>query len=75
MKSSFVIAAAALAAGSAFAQGSTEIYGRFNLTAESQKLNGVKDTGPANNLDAILFRTIQDELSGWGRPEASSSVD
>ena len=37
--------------------------------------HGVKDTGPANNLDAILFRTIQDELSGWGRPEASSSVD
>jgi len=35
----------------------------------------VKDSGPANNLDAILFRTIEDELSGWGRMEASSSVD
>jgi len=60
MKSSFVIAAAALAAGSAFAQGSTEIYGRFNLTAESQKLNGVKDTGLYDNSSRIGIRGSED---------------
>ncbi|MCP5284441.1 MAG: porin [Burkholderiaceae bacterium] len=60
MKSSFVIAAAALAAGSAFAQGSTEIYGRFNLTAESQKLNGVKDTGLYDNSSRIGIRGTED---------------
>lgn len=55
--------------------------GRFTFieyggdVAASGAAHGVKDTGPANNLDAILFRTIQDELSGWGRMEASSSVD
>ena len=61
MKSSFVIATvAALAAGSAFAQGTTEIYGRINLTVESQKLNGQTDKGMFDNSSRIGIRGTED---------------
>lgn len=60
MKRTIVFAAAALLAGSAFAQGSTEIYGRINLTAERQKLNGDTDTGLYDNASRIGFRGTED---------------
>lgn len=60
MKSKIVLAVAALLAGSAFAQGSTEIYGRINLTAERQRLNGDTDTGLYDNASRIGFRGTED---------------
>lgn len=60
MKSKIVLAVAALMAGTAFAQGSTEIYGRINLTAERQKLNGTTDTGLYDNASRIGIRGTED---------------
>lgn len=61
MKTRFVLAAAAaLLAGSAFAQGSTEIYGRINLTVERQKDGGDKHTGMYDNSSRIGFRGTED---------------
>ena len=43
MKRAFTVAAlAALAAGPALAQSNVTVYGRLNLTVESQDANGVK---------------------------------
>jgi predicted porin len=53
-------ALATLTAGSAFAQGSTEIYGRINLSAERQKLNGQTDTGIYDNSSRIGLRGTED---------------
>jgi predicted porin len=61
MNSKIVLAAlAALTAGSAFAQGSTEIYGRINLSAERQKLDGQTDTGIYDNSSRIGLRGSED---------------
>lgn len=61
MKTRIVIAAvAALTAGSAFAQNSVEIYGRLNLSLESQKLNGTTSKGIYDNSSRIGFRGTED---------------
>jgi len=61
MKSKFVLAAvAALVAGGAQAQATTEIYGRINLSAERQKVNGDTDTGIYDNSSRIGFRGHED---------------
>ncbi len=61
MKRNLVIAAAAtLACGSALAQSSVNIYGRFNVTAEQQELNGVKKKVLANNASRIGFKGTED---------------
>ncbi len=54
-----IAAAAALVAGSAFAQ-STEIYGRINLSFERQEANGVKNTAVQDNSSRIGFRGTED---------------
>lgn len=59
-KSLFITAVATLAAGSAFAQSSTEIYGRINLSVEKQKLNGDSNTGMVDNSSRIGFRGTED---------------
>ncbi|MCY7314553.1 MAG: porin [Rubrivivax sp.] len=61
MKHTLVIAAAAtLACGSALAQSSVNIYGRFNVTAEQQELNGVKTKVLNNNASRIGFKGTED---------------
>jgi predicted porin len=61
MKSKIVLAAlAALTAGSAFAQGSTEIYGRLNLSVERQKTDGDTRTGMFDNSSRIGLRGSED---------------
>ena len=55
-----VTAIAALSATSAFAQSSVTIYGRLNLTAESQKSNDVKTTVLNNNASRIGFKGTED---------------
>ena len=55
-----IAAAATLVAGSAFAQGTVEIYGRLNLTIERQKLDGVSSTEMLNNASRIGFRGTED---------------
>ena len=61
MKTKIALAAlATLAAGSAFAQGSTEIYGRLNLTIERQKAGDVTQTEMLNNSSRIGFRGTED---------------
>ena len=64
MKSKIVFATAAtllaLATGGAQAQGSTEIYGRLNLSAERQDLDGTKNSGIFDNSSRIGFRGTED---------------
>ncbi|MBP6251839.1 MAG: porin [Rubrivivax sp.] len=61
MKTKIALAAlATLAAGSAFAQGSTEIYGRLNLTMERQKAGDVTETEMLNNSSRIGIRGTED---------------
>ena len=61
MKNKIVfVALATLVGGSAFAQGSTEIYGRINLSAERQKLDGATDTGIYDNSSRIGLRGSED---------------
>lgn len=60
MKTKLVFAAAALLAGGAFAQGSTEIYGRINLTVERQKDGDTRHTGMFDNSSRIGFRGAED---------------
>ena len=59
-----VTAIAALGASSTFAQNNVTIYGRLNVTAESQKLNNVKTTVLNNNASRIGFRGNEDLGSG-----------
>jgi predicted porin len=54
-----IAAAAALVAGSAFAQG-TEIYGRINLSLERQEVNGTKSSAVQDNSSRIGFRGTED---------------
>jgi predicted porin len=61
MQARYLIAAAsALLAGSAFAQSTTEIYGRLNTTIERSKVNGVSSTDMLNNASRIGFRGTED---------------
>jgi predicted porin len=61
MQSKFILAAlAALAAGSVHAQGSTEIYGRINLSLERQDVGGTKSSGMYDNASRIGFRGTED---------------
>jgi hypothetical protein len=43
--------------------------------AASGAAHGVATSGPSNNLDAILFAAIQDELAGWGRAAPAAVAD
>lgn len=52
-------AAAALVAGSTFAQG-VEVYGRLNMTVERQKAAGVSSTQMVSNSSRIGFRGNED---------------
>ena len=52
-------AAAALVAGSTFAQG-VEVYGRLNMTVERQKAAGVSSTEMVSNSSRIGFRGNED---------------
>ncbi|GAB4038398.1 MAG: porin [Rubrivivax sp.] len=54
-----IAVAAALVAGSAFAQG-TEIYGRINLSLERQDVAGTKKTVVQDNASRIGFRGTED---------------
>lgn len=54
-----IAAAAALVAGSAFAQ-STEIYGRINLSLERQEVGGTKSSAMQDNSSRIGFRGTED---------------
>lgn len=60
IRKALIAAAATLAAGSAFAQSTVEIYGRLNLTVERQKLGGVSSTDMLNNASRIGFRGTED---------------
>lgn len=61
MKTKIALAAlAVLTAGGAFAQGSTEVYGRLNLSVEQQKIDGDKDTGMFDNASRIGIRGSED---------------
>lgn len=51
---------AALVAGSAFAQTTTEIYGRLNLSLERQDVAGTTDTVVQDNSSRIGFRGTED---------------
>jgi predicted porin len=55
-----IAAAAVLVAGSAFAQSTTEIYGRLNTTIERSKVNGESSTDMLNNSSRIGFRGTED---------------
>ena len=55
-----VTAIAALGAGSALAQSTVTIYGRLNVTAESQNNNGVKTKVLANNASRLGFKGSED---------------
>lgn len=61
MKSKIALTAlATLMVGGAQAQGSTEIYGRINLTVERQKLDGVTHTGMFDNASRLGIRGHED---------------
>ncbi len=61
MKRTLIVAAISmLATGAALAQSSVTIYGRLNVTAESQKLNGVKTSQLNNNSSRIGFKGSED---------------
>lgn len=55
-----LLAVALLSAGTAMAQSSTTIYGRFNATIERQDAAGVKNTGLYNNSSRIGFKGTED---------------
>lgn len=55
-----VAAVAALASGAALAQSSVTVYGRLNLTLESQDANGVKTKVMNNNSSRIGFKGTED---------------
>jgi predicted porin len=59
-KTLIVAAVSALAAGSALAQSSVTIYGRFNTTAESVDAGGVKTKQLVNNSSRIGFKGTED---------------
>ena len=59
-KTLIVAALAAMTAGTAFAQSSVTIYGRFNVTAESADRGGVKVKELDNNASRIGFRGVED---------------
>jgi predicted porin len=64
MKRTLLLTAiAALTASSTFAQNSVNIYGRLNVTAESQNSNDVKTRVLANNSSRIGFKG-NEELGG-----------
>ncbi len=61
MNRTLVVAAiATLASGAAMAQSSVTIYGRLNLTLESQDANGVKTKVMNNNSSRIGFKGTED---------------
>jgi predicted porin len=61
MNRTLVVAAlATLASGAAMAQSSVTIYGRLNLTLESQDANGVKAKVMNNNSSRIGFKGTED---------------
>ena len=61
MNRTLVVAAlAALASSAALAQSSVNIYGRLNLTLESQDANGVKTKVLNNNSSRIGFKGTED---------------
>lgn len=61
MKSKHILAAvAALVAGGAHAQATTEIYGRINLSVERQDTDGDKHSGLFDNSSRIGFRGHED---------------
>lgn len=61
MNRTFVVAAlATLASGAALAQSSVTVYGRLNLTLESQDANGVKTKVMNNNSSRIGFKGTED---------------
>ena len=59
-KTLLVAALSALTAGTAFAQSSVTIYGRFNETAERITVNGVSTKQLVNNASRIGFRGTED---------------
>ena len=61
MKKTLLVAAlSALTAGTAFAQSSVTIYGRFNETAERITFNGTSSKQLVNNSSRIGFRGTED---------------
>jgi predicted porin len=61
MKRSLIAAAVLATLGtSAFAQSSVTMYGRLNLTLESQKINGVTSKGLYNNASRIGMKGSED---------------
>lgn len=61
MKRAFTVAAlAALAAGPALAQSDVTVYGRVNLTVESQDANGVKTQVMNDNSSRLGFKGSED---------------
>jgi len=61
MNRTFVVAAlATLVSGAAMAQSSVTIYGRLNLTLESQDSNGVKTKVMNNNASRLGFKGTED---------------
>lgn len=62
MTRTHLIAATLMAglAGSALAQGSTEIYGRINLSLERQDVAGTRNTGVQDNASRIGLRGTED---------------
>jgi predicted porin len=59
-KSLIVATISVLAAGTAMAQSSVNIYGRFNVTAESINRNDVKTKELVNNASRIGFKGTED---------------
>jgi predicted porin len=61
MNRTFVVAAfATLVSGAAMAQSSVTIYGRLNLTLESQDANGIKTKVMNNNASRLGFKGTED---------------
>jgi predicted porin len=60
MKRTLIAAAATLAAGAAMAQSSVNIYGRFNVTVESQDSRGTKIKKLVDNSSRIGFKGTED---------------
>ncbi len=59
-KSLAIVALAAAAAAPAFAQSSVTMYGRFNVTIEREKFNGVSSTDMNNNASRIGMKGVED---------------
>jgi len=61
MKKTLVLSAiAATLAAPAFAQSSVTVYGRLNVTVESQKVDGVTNKGVFDNASRIGFKGTED---------------